>query len=159
MLLDLLDYSVVIATLGGRDSLRRCVAAVIAQSRPPLELVLVVPGGAVADPSFLDAARDVRILDGPRSMTGQRNVGARAARGDVVVFLDDDIILEPDYGAELLAVWERRGLDRIAGVVGICVNDDFFAYGTGNTKRALRALAGLAMIESGGSAQSAPSAE
>ena len=143
MLPALTDYSVVIATLGGRDSLQRCLAALAAQTRPPLEVILVVPGGAVSDPSFLDGGRDVRVLDGPRSMTGQRNVGARAARGDVVLFLDDDIMLEPDYGAELMSVWERRGLDRIAGVVGVCVNEDFFAYGSGSVKRALRAFAGL----------------
>jgi len=60
----------------------------------------------------------------------------------VIVFIDDDIELEPDFAAELMGVWERRGLLNLSGVVGTCVNDDSFPQGS-VARRVLLAAGGL----------------
>lgn len=48
---------------------------------------------------YLDSVRD-RIhyihLDTP-NLPGARNAGVRAATGEIVLFIDDDVIIEPDY--------------------------------------------------------------
>ncbi len=114
------EYSVVISTLGERPTLHTCLDSVRAQRRPPKEIVVCLPEGA----SFneVNFAQVVRVA--VPSTSGQRNAGWRAATAPVVLFVDDDIELENDFAAELMAVWERRGLNGLSGVMGTCVNED-----------------------------------
>lgn len=81
------------------------VAGCHAQTHPPDELLLI------ADHNSALAARaraefvGVAVLDNrlTRGLSGARNTAIAAARGDVVVFLDDDATPESDWLATLLA--------------------------------------------------------
>ena len=115
--LDTMDYSVVIPTLGRRPSLQKCIESVERQTRSAAEIILAVPDGVHLDPGAAIVARA-----GIPSSSAQRNAGFRIARAPVTVFVDDDITLEADFAENLMAVWERRGLETISGVVGTCVN-------------------------------------
>ena len=91
-----------------------------AQTVPPLEIIVVDQTEA--------AARDydwpARFADLPlrviwRDMAGQcssRNAGLVAARGEVVLFLDDDDEAPPDLIARHLAYLARFGVDASCGV-------------------------------------------
>jgi len=46
-----------------------------------------------------------------------RNRGIEEARGDFILFIDDDAVAEPDWAAEMLAELERRQLDVACGLV------------------------------------------
>jgi GT2 family glycosyltransferase len=76
------------------------------------------------------------------STSAQRNAGVQAASSPIVLFVDDDITLEPDCAAQLMEVWERRGLDNISGVAGTVVNEDSFPSGP-LVRRLLLAAGGL----------------
>lgn len=97
--------SVVVPTRDRPESLARCLEALAAQEAASLELVVVDDGSA--EPSAVATAvrrepraRLVRIEgEGPAAA---RNAGARAARGDVICFTDDDCEPVPDW-ARLLA--------------------------------------------------------
>lgn len=108
-----IDYSVVVPTLGGRATLSRCLGCVAAQTRLPAEVIVVAVEGA-----SVDIPAGVRLLYRPASTSGQRNAGARLASTPVVLFVDDDVLLDPDFGEAMLAVWERAGIENVAGVVG-----------------------------------------
>ncbi len=76
---------------GDRASLAR-VVAVSAADPATLEVVVVddTPAGD------LDAPGGVRVVRGPRhGPAGARQAGAEAARGDVLLLLDDDVVPEP----------------------------------------------------------------
>jgi GT2 family glycosyltransferase len=103
--------SVVVATLRRPHLLRHTLRTLVRATPPPDEIV-VVDG----DPerSARAAANEVRAVarsvpihyvDGPQGLTRQRNVGVTRARGDVVVFVDDDVALEPDAFAHLRAAY------------------------------------------------------
>jgi glycosyltransferase involved in cell wall biosynthesis len=68
------------------------IAALGRQSRPPEQVVLVIDH----NPDLLERARaafphvDVMSNSGQRGLSGARNTGVAAAKGDVVAFLDDD---------------------------------------------------------------------
>jgi glycosyltransferase involved in cell wall biosynthesis len=132
-----MDYSVVIPTLGRRLTLQKCIESVERQTRSAAEIILAVPDGVHVDPGPAIVARA-----GVPSSSGQRNAGFRIARAPVTVFVDDDIELEPDFAEKLMAVWERRGLETISGVVGTCVNFGSFRPGS-ITSRILLAAGGL----------------
>ncbi len=57
----------------------------------------------------------VRSIPG---LTVQRNLGIRLSHGDIVFFFDDDVLLETDYIATMMGVFETDGSHRYAGGMG-----------------------------------------
>jgi glycosyltransferase involved in cell wall biosynthesis len=122
------SVSVVICTWTGArwPELREAVRSVARQSQPPLETIVVVDH----DPALLQRARaeleDVMVVPNTeaRGLSGARNSGLAAARGEVVAFLDDDAVAAPDWlrvlareyedesvlgvGGAILPVWEKQ---------------------------------------------------
>lgn len=89
--------SVVVPTRDRPEALARCLAALARQRTPqtPLEIVVVDDGGGAVAPG----AQVVRA--GGRGPAAARNLGARAARGDVVCFVDDDCVPAPGWAQAL----------------------------------------------------------
>ncbi len=90
--------AVAVCTLDRPESLRRCLDSVARQARPPDE-VLVVDASAAAPAAR--AELPLRSLRSSPGLTVQRNVALDATTSEVIVFVDDDCELEPDYLAEL----------------------------------------------------------
>ncbi len=88
------SVSAVIPTHDRPQLLLRAIRSVLAQSRPVLEVIVVVDGDAPATVAVLETVGDPRLryLVQPRSMGpgAARNAGVEAARGQWVAFLDDD---------------------------------------------------------------------
>lgn len=103
--------SVVIATYRRPDILGAAIDSVVASRPVPLELLIIDgdPEGSakpVVDGLPDDLAVPVTWLAAPTGLTRQRNAGLDAARGDVVVFIDDDARLEPDALAVLAQAYD-----------------------------------------------------
>lgn len=83
------------------------VESVAAQTLAPVELIVVVDH----HPALLQRATeaftgdDVRVLGNERAagLSGARNTGFLAAKGEIVAFLDDDAAADPWWLADLLA--------------------------------------------------------
>lgn len=56
-------------------------------------------------------------LDEDDGLSAARNAGAETATGDVVVFTDDDIIAEPDWIGNLIAIYEAQDPVGVGGNV------------------------------------------
>jgi hypothetical protein len=82
-------------------------------------LVVVDPRRQPALAGHLRArAPDVRVVDAPQAhYYAQKNAGARAARGEIVGFVDADCELAPTWAESVLEVF-ARGDAAIAAVVG-----------------------------------------
>ena len=88
--------SVVIPSYNRAPVLARCLDALADQDPAPGEVVVVDDGSTDATPAVLaerDWTRVVRRANGGRAAA--KNSGVEAARGDVVLFLDDDVIATP----------------------------------------------------------------
>jgi GT2 family glycosyltransferase len=114
----MVSVSLVIPTVDRHQALYNLLRHLEHQSRPPDEIVLV-DQSARGDARVSDYAsvrtrvRLHRIAE--RGLPNARNVGVRLATGDVVLFLDDDSIPDPDlvrFHAEAYAD------PRVAGVGG-----------------------------------------
>ena len=120
--------SVVICTKDRPQLLATCLESLESQTRRPEEIVVV---DASATPARDVADRLAQNMPGCRvalrsSVPGlprQRNLGARATTGSVVVYLDDDVVLDPGYLAAVARVYEDDCTGKIGGVGGAQVPD------------------------------------
>ena len=112
-------YSVVIPTKDRHEILPVTIGFLLAQTDPPQRIVVV---DASDDPIRLDVeARDAELtlLRHAPSTSGQRNFGVAHVETPLVLFLDDDVELPPDYVETLKRHWaERGGLEALAAVSG-----------------------------------------
>ncbi len=120
------DVSVVVPTFNRRERLRRVLAALDAQRTTShdgtdfdFEVVVVSDGstdGTAEVMAAYTADHPVRFIEqdnaGPAAA---RNAGVAASRGDLVVFIDDDVIPEPGCLAAHVA---RHGANRGLVVIG-----------------------------------------
>jgi GT2 family glycosyltransferase len=124
MLCGMLAYTTVIPTMNRPERARAVVEAMLKQTLLPQGIVVV---DASTPPLALpeEVAQRVRsarvqltLVHVPPSTAGQRNRGVEHAETPLVLFLDDDVELEPRYAEELVARWEHAGLEAIGGMVG-----------------------------------------
>lgn len=108
--------SFVVPTFRRPDALRSTLNALLRLDYPPGEYeVVVVDDGSGDDTASLVrslAEADSRIRYHGQANSGvatARNNGARAATGELLIFLDDDMLVAPDHIAAHLAVRERHG--------------------------------------------------
>ncbi|HXN15139.1 MAG TPA: glycosyltransferase [Usitatibacter sp.] len=94
--------SVIIRTIG-RASLRESIQSVLRQTYRPIELIIVnaLPNHLPALPSA--AALETQVVGG-RKLTRPEaaNMGLEAARGEWIIFLDDDDTFLPEHIASLV---------------------------------------------------------
>jgi glycosyltransferase involved in cell wall biosynthesis len=114
--------SVVVPTFNRPEHLRRCLAALAAQAMDAGHYEVIVADDAqqptieeLVENEARAADRDFRYLAvrSPHGPAAARNVGWRAARGEVIAFTDDDCVADPlwlpaverAFSAPIAAAW------------------------------------------------------
>jgi GT2 family glycosyltransferase len=93
------SVSVVISTYQRADALAGTLAAMCASDYPDeLVEILVVNNGSTdsTDAVIRECPRARGLWREHSGVSASRNHGAREAKGDLIMFLDDDIVVEPD---------------------------------------------------------------
>lgn len=98
-----MQASIIIPSYNRQASLEHCLKSLYEQSTKPHEII-------------------VRGEEGP--LAAIRNKGAREATGDIVIFIDDDVVCNPDWLRSIIQVFERDPF--IAGVSGPSVITEEF---------------------------------
>lgn len=126
-----LKVSIIIPTYNRARDLEELLRSILQQSILPLEVIVVddeVPTGEVRvlceklAEEFAQHGVKLRYLrnNRKRSAAVARNIGAEVASGDILLFLDSDIILFPDFISEILKVFYEK--PEALGVSGYIVN-------------------------------------
>jgi len=101
--------SVIIPTLNEAHHITALLTALNTQSRLPDEVIVADAGSSDGTPHLAEA-HHARVVPGGRPGPG-RNAGARAATGDLFLFLDADVLPEAQFIALMLEQFERAGLE------------------------------------------------
>jgi GT2 family glycosyltransferase len=89
------------------------------QTVAPFERIVVIDH----NPALLERVQaqlpDVIAIEnrGRRGLSGARNEGVGAARGDVIAFLDDDAVAEPDWLERLLVPYDDPDVVGVGGAI------------------------------------------
>ncbi|MBD1823974.1 glycosyltransferase family 2 protein [Cyanobacteria bacterium FACHB-DQ100] len=115
--------SVIIPTYGREEPLRETLIDVLKQDYPHYE-VLVVDQTPVHEPDtqqFLEELAQVGKIRWFRlnwaSLPGARNYAVRRSSGEILVFIDDDVQLEPSYLTAHAKNYQRSEVGAVAGRV------------------------------------------
>jgi len=109
--------SVVIPACNAEAHLPRCLSALKAEADPGLEIILV-DDASVDGTAALAESMGVAVLrqQGNHGPSAARNAGARAARGEYLMFVDSDVAIHPGGLARVRALLDSR--PEIAAVFG-----------------------------------------
>ncbi|MGD0577098.1 MAG: glycosyltransferase family A protein, partial [Candidatus Staskawiczbacteria bacterium] len=126
----MLKLSIVIPTKDREEDIIKCVESISKQTSMPAE-VLVIDDGQISE-TTKEKIRQMLLekdivfkyfkKDNP-GLAESKNLGAKESNGDVVLFLDDDVILDKDYIKNLLIIWSKKWNEKkLAGVSGVISN-------------------------------------
>lgn len=113
--------SVVLATRDRPEALREALEALLALAYPRYEII-VVDNAPLTDATarLLESYPTVRYVLEPRpGLSWARNRGTLEARGEIVAFTDDDIVVDQHWLTELVRA--VRSTDRVGCVTGLCL--------------------------------------
>jgi GT2 family glycosyltransferase len=103
--------SVVIVSWNGMRQLPECLAALLPQLPPDAEVILVDNGSIDGTPAWAQANYPQLLMIAlPENLgfAGGVNAGLRAARGDLLLLINDDAFVEPGFVVALLNVMEQQ---------------------------------------------------
>lgn len=115
------SVSVVLPTFNRCERLARVLNALDQQTyEGPFEVVVVSDGSTDDTNAFLASAKtsfDLVVIEQPNSGPAvARNRGIEAAKNNLIVFIDDDVIPVPDLIAEHVAAHQRAGDGRLVAI-------------------------------------------
>ena len=101
-----LNYSIVIPVFERNNILKKCLESVLNQNLKPIEVIIVDNNNNNFESIKLNnlisktcyECLNIRILKSYKNSGAiARNIGAKSSKGDLVAFLDSDVILDSDY--------------------------------------------------------------
>lgn len=107
--------SVIVPTYNRLDRLQRVLAALEAQTVPldSFEVVVISDGSKDGTNAYLESVKTPlrleAILQENTGVAGARNAGVQKARGELILFLDDDVVPIPSLVADHLQFHEDEG--------------------------------------------------
>jgi O-antigen biosynthesis protein len=116
--------SVVVATCANAESVVRCVEAIVSGVPEPFEVVVVEnrPTRSAVEHAlrerFPGDDRVRYVEERHPGLARARNAGLHAARGDLVAFTDDDVLVDPAWAPAIRAAFAARSeVDCVTGLI------------------------------------------
>ena len=124
-------FSLIVCTYQRAEALNRLLASVVPQTTYPDE-ILIIDGSKDLETQQSISSQTIRNLkyfkveDRDRGLTRQRNFGIEKlnSQSEIICFLDDDVVLEPDYFKAVLEAFDSDS--DIVGVGGVATNENLW---------------------------------
>lgn len=111
-----MNFSIIIPTYKRPDDLRKCLESILVQTVIPLEVIVVDNADYFETEQviyksldlFMEYGINIKYIKNGNSNSANiaRNIGADNSKGDILLFIDDDILLDKDFIKEIASVYE-----------------------------------------------------
>jgi mycofactocin system glycosyltransferase len=118
------SVSIIIPVYNRAGEIGSCLEALLALHYPADRREIIVVDDGSTDGTAAEVGRyPVRVISQPqnRGQSAARNAGVRAARGEIIAFIDSDCIADPDWLQELVPYFQDARVALVGGYV-----DSFF---------------------------------
>lgn len=125
-----MNFSIIIPTYKRPDDLKKCLESILVQTVVPLEVIVVDNADYFKTGQLINNSFDIFVENGinlkyikngnSNSANIARNIGASNSIGDILLFIDDDIILDKDFIKEIMSVYKTY--QNAIGVQGFILN-------------------------------------
>ena len=110
--------SIILCTNGLRPMLIRCLENLTAQVYPGYEIIVVLNGPDDASFAQTVSRFPVRLFNEPRpGVSVARNHAVPHAKGEILVFVDDDVLIDPNWLHEIVKGFEDPNVACVTGRV------------------------------------------
>ena len=110
--------SVVVVSRCRADALTRCLLGLSQLQYAPFEVIVVADPGGISAAESLSFAADLKLVPYDRpNISAARNLGLVHAAGDLIAFIDDDAVPEPQWLRYLLAPATQADVAAMGGFV------------------------------------------
>ena len=124
--------SIILPTYNRPQEINDCIDSLLKQTVKPDEII-VIDDGNLPEPPLQNECKAAGIVyryhqkDTP-GLTASRNAGIRMASNDIIMFFDDDVVLDSRYIEEILKIYENDPQQEIGGVGGQVMNWKSFSF-------------------------------
>lgn len=113
----MVKVSIIIATLNRKAHLTKCLQSLMKQKYRDFEIV-VVDGGSTDGTHELVESLPARLVMQTRTrVPNAENCGVRAAQGEIMAFVDDDVVVPQNWLEEIVRTYNNFKADGVGGVV------------------------------------------
>ena len=113
-----LPVSVVVVSHGRPEMLKRCLLGLSQLQYDPFEIILVADPLGVSAAGQTGLADDLKIIPFEEpNISAARNLGVAAAAGELIAFIDDDAVPEPQWLRYLCAPAVQSDVAAMGGYV------------------------------------------
>ena len=118
-----MTFSVIVPTYNEEGCISKCLTSIHEQDFPRSQYEIIVADSSSSDGTASIAASlaDKIIATDKRGIAHGRNFGAQHAEGDILVFVDADVTLDPGFLRELVVAFRERN---VLGVTGLAIPGD-----------------------------------
>ncbi|MBN2384843.1 glycosyltransferase family 2 protein [bacterium] len=112
--------SVVIPVKNAESTLAHCLDCVTRESGFVHEIIIVDDGSNDRSEEIAHNYQLVRVVrtdETRRGVSRARNAGAREAQGDIVLFIDSDVLLKPGSIELLASIFQEQALNAVVGLL------------------------------------------
>ncbi|SOH03065.1 glycosyltransferase family A protein [Candidatus Kuenenia stuttgartiensis] len=122
-----MNYSIIVPTCNRQNDLAKLIDSILLQTVLPLKVIIVDQSDTGDTKKYIEDCRKqlltksnkievIYIYQAKKSLVAARNKGIDIARGEIVSFLDDDVVLFEDYYEQVLRYF--RNDEKLGGVGG-----------------------------------------
>jgi GT2 family glycosyltransferase len=120
--------SVVVCTYNGARTLGQCLEAALTLHYPDYEVIVVSDGSTDDSAQIANSFEGVRVIEtAQRGLAAARNTGMEAADGEVIAYIDDDAIADPDWLSHLAATFASGPFAAVGGPNVLPPNSNWIA--------------------------------
>ena len=108
--------SVVVCVREGERTLERCLQSLSQLAYPSFEVVIVAEGGSASVSGAVAPFPQFRVIgQSNQGLGAARNAGVKAARGEIVAFVDPEFAVDPDWLTFMVRALQEGQLDACCG--------------------------------------------